>query len=174
MSAIAIHFGAGDHSRMSTPGRTPKKSGRKSRKLIGVLIRGLGGSDVEIRIRDLLARLPEANVRENGADTREEARDRQAITAMRGVLMPFRRASICDFRGKSEDVIRSVGIGIGIGLLSWSEKDALARVVSDQHAEQPCEDAEGGNRSAPAKPVVAHCQSDRSPSQRISAAEAKD
>ena len=41
---------------------------------------------------------------------------------------------ICYFSWKSEDVVRGVGIGIGIAFVGWLEKDALARVVANQHS----------------------------------------
>ena len=118
---------------------------------IGILIRSLGGSDVEICSRDLLAGLPEAHLLKSAKVPGKRPRIRGDHRDARAVYA-FPTSRIFDFTGESEDVVRGVGIGIGITFLNWSEKDALARVMGNQHTQQNCGDAEEKNGSAPAKP----------------------
>ena len=103
------------------------------RKLIGVLIRGLGGSDIEIRIFRLLARLPETDFGKVSQVPRKRpgigSNHRDAWSGYSILASQIR-----DFSGKSEDVVRSLRIGIRIALVRRIKKDALARVVGNQDA----------------------------------------
>ncbi len=102
---------------------------------------------IEICIAYFLAWLPEANF----GKVAQVPRKRPGIgsnhrNAWRGYSIPA--SQVRDFSGKSENVFRSVGIGVWITLVRGIKKDALARVVSDQDTSQGRENAECWNRCA--------------------------
>jgi hypothetical protein len=126
--AISFRRGRPQDSQHTRP--DSEKLRAKILQLFSVLVGGLGGGDVKIRLSWLLTWLPESDF----CNVPQIPRQRLGIGGNHGdarrcdCILVGQHFDLCR---QPEQIFRGVGIGIRIGFIGRMDKDAMPRIVED-------------------------------------------